>query len=153
MCFGWKFKLGAFGGTPCWVKNTGLGLDGCPSISITVWERSWSEWESAARKWWALGALVGQVGGHASRNPRTSADLKCSWTSCEDRDSFPHESTSLLWEDSGSWSLCLCVAHGRSETGDPRGFWKLLYLNALSRLEQLLPCLVQYWVSSHISSM
>lgn len=83
------------------------------------------------------GAGVG--GRHASRDPRASADLKCWWTSCEDRDSFPHECTSLLREDSGNWSLCLCVAQGRSETEDPRGVWKLLYLSGLSRLEQPLP--------------
>lgn len=54
MCFGWKFKLETFWGPQCWVEETGLGLDGCTGLSVMAQERSWSEWESTPRKWWAL---------------------------------------------------------------------------------------------------
>lgn len=64
MCFGWKFKLGAFCGTQYWFEEPGLGLDGCTSISITSGNEPLGMGKHRKTKSWSLGS-IGGVGGWA----------------------------------------------------------------------------------------
>lgn len=132
MCLGWKFKLGAFCGTRCWVEMA--------ILAFLLWPREGADQNARTQENDEPSGSVGGTGGwgHISRVTKRSAYLNLSSTPCRTEVAFYLRRHSCYRErriveiDHCAWY----AAQGRNEMRDPQAFWELLYLNRSSRLGQ-----------------
>lgn len=117
MCLGWKFKLGSFCGTRCWVEMA--------ILAFLLWPRKGADQNARTQENDEPSGSVGRTGGwgHISRVTKRSAYLNRSSTPCEDRSSFLLEKAFLLQgeKNCGNWSLCLICSARQKWDGRPTG--------------------------------